>query len=169
MPHWGASNEYPQHMFSWRTGENCPIIIIKYSPLIISQHLVNLLLFFFYKGGNFCDIGFVFLHTKPYWKEFTLKGKNMLPLGAIVFLLDSFQKGGKTILTELSSLKLYQFLLKKKQNKTTSNSVFRENRCPLTMNFPFSTAVTLKIRSRSPKFNVLCYVPIMYPWKLVRI
>ena len=29
----GASNEYPQHTFLWRTGENYPIIITKYSPL----------------------------------------------------------------------------------------------------------------------------------------
>ena len=29
----GASNEYPQHMFLWRTRENYPIIIIKYSSL----------------------------------------------------------------------------------------------------------------------------------------
>ena len=32
-PRWGASNEYPQHMFLWRTRENYPIIIIKYSSL----------------------------------------------------------------------------------------------------------------------------------------
>ena len=35
----------------------------------------------------------------------------------------------------------------------TSNSFFRENKCPLTMNFQFSTALTMKIRSRSLKSN----------------
>ena len=35
MPRWGASNEYPQHTFLWRTGENYPIIITKYSSLTI--------------------------------------------------------------------------------------------------------------------------------------
>ena len=30
-----ASNEYQQHMFLWRTGENYPIIITKYSSLTI--------------------------------------------------------------------------------------------------------------------------------------
>ena len=34
-PHQGTSNEYPQHMFLWRTGENYPIIITKYSSLTI--------------------------------------------------------------------------------------------------------------------------------------
>ena len=33
-PHRGTSNEYPQHMFLWRTGENYPIIITKYSLTI---------------------------------------------------------------------------------------------------------------------------------------
>ena len=32
-PQQGASNEYPQHMFLWRTGENYPRITIKYSSL----------------------------------------------------------------------------------------------------------------------------------------
>ena len=40
-PRRGASNEYPQHMFLWRTGENYPRIIIKYSsltsPLLLFQ------------------------------------------------------------------------------------------------------------------------------------
>ena len=43
---------------------------------------------------------------------------------------------------------------KNKQLKATSNSVFRENRCSHphpTMIFSFSTAVTLKIKSRSQK------------------
>ena len=30
VPHRGASNEYPQHIFLWRNGENYPIIITKY-------------------------------------------------------------------------------------------------------------------------------------------
>ena len=34
-PRRGASNEYPQHMFSWRTREHYPIIITKYSSLMI--------------------------------------------------------------------------------------------------------------------------------------
>ena len=33
VPRWGASNEYPQHMLLWRTGENYPWIIVKYSSL----------------------------------------------------------------------------------------------------------------------------------------
>ena len=43
-PRWGTSNEYPQHMFLWRTGENYPIIITKYSSLTIpmSQILIRL-------------------------------------------------------------------------------------------------------------------------------
>ena len=36
-PRRGASNEYPQHMFLWRTGENYPRIIIKYSSLSSPQ------------------------------------------------------------------------------------------------------------------------------------
>ena len=38
-PRRGASNEYPQHMFLWWTGENYPIIITKY-PLNNSSALV---------------------------------------------------------------------------------------------------------------------------------
>ena len=34
-----ASNEYPQHMFIWRTGANYPIIITKYSSLTISLNM----------------------------------------------------------------------------------------------------------------------------------
>ena len=30
----GDSNEYPQHMFLWRTDENYPSIIIKYPPYL---------------------------------------------------------------------------------------------------------------------------------------
>ena len=58
---------------------------------------------------------FAFLHSKPLLKKgSTLKGKNLLPLGANSFLLEwtPFQKGGKTILTELSSLKVYPVPLK---------------------------------------------------------
>ena len=40
-PWQGASNEYPQHMFLWRTGENYPIIITKYSSLTIPLTLAN--------------------------------------------------------------------------------------------------------------------------------
>ena len=35
MPCWGASNEYSKHKFLWRTGENYPTIITKYSSLTI--------------------------------------------------------------------------------------------------------------------------------------
>ena len=38
----GDSNEYPQHMFLWRTGENYPSLIIKYPPyLFYWSHLVK--------------------------------------------------------------------------------------------------------------------------------
>ena len=38
----GDSNEYPQHMFLWRTGENYPSVIIKYPPyLFYWSHLVK--------------------------------------------------------------------------------------------------------------------------------
>ena len=33
-PHRGASDEYPQHMFLWRTGENYPVILTKSSLTI---------------------------------------------------------------------------------------------------------------------------------------
>ena len=33
-PQQGDSNEYPQHMFLWRTDKNCPSIIIKYPPIV---------------------------------------------------------------------------------------------------------------------------------------
>ena len=32
-----------------------------------------------YKGNNFCDFLYAFLHTQSYWKRHTLKGKNLLP------------------------------------------------------------------------------------------
>ena len=28
-PHWGASNEYPQHVFLWRNKKKCPLILSK--------------------------------------------------------------------------------------------------------------------------------------------
>ena len=33
-PRWGNSNEYPQHMFLWRTDKNYFLIIIKYPPYL---------------------------------------------------------------------------------------------------------------------------------------
>ena len=30
VPQWGTSNEYPQHMFLWRTEENYPRVVTKY-------------------------------------------------------------------------------------------------------------------------------------------
>ena len=41
VPRCGASNEYPQRMFLWRTGENYPIIITKFSSLTIPLHTTN--------------------------------------------------------------------------------------------------------------------------------
>ena len=34
-PQWGDSNEYPQHVFLWRTVENYPLIILKYPPYLL--------------------------------------------------------------------------------------------------------------------------------------
>ena len=68
-----------------------------------------LLLFFFccffchcYKGDNFCD--FQFASEVPFGKGSALRGKNLLPPGANSFLIEQvpFQKGAKTIFTELS-------------------------------------------------------------------
>ena len=42
---------------------------------------------------------------------------------------------------------------REKKKRKTCTGVFREYRCPPPMNFHFSPAVTLKIRSRSPKAN----------------
>ena len=44
----------------------------------------------------------------------------------------------------------------------TSNRISRENRCPPPDIFSFSTAVTLKIRSRSPKSNQFFVMPQLY-------
>ena len=61
MPHRGISNEYPQHMFLWRTGEKYPIIITKYSSLTIPLYittapdkrssLINIFSYFFLKSN----------------------------------------------------------------------------------------------------------------------
>ena len=43
-----------------------------------------------FKEGNFCDFLFAFLHTEKVYssqKKSTLKGKNLLPMGANSFLL----------------------------------------------------------------------------------
>ena len=45
VPHWGTSNEYPQHMFLWRIRENYPIIITKYTSLTVPLNNICLLLF----------------------------------------------------------------------------------------------------------------------------
>ena len=43
-----------------------------------------------HKGDNFCEFLFAFMHNKiPSEKEMTLNGKNLLPLGANSFLLES--------------------------------------------------------------------------------
>ena len=73
----------------------------------------------FVKGDNFCDSLLAPIQL-PSEKLSTLKGKNSLPRGARVFLLEQvfylleqipFQKGAKTILIELSTLKVHQFPL----------------------------------------------------------
>ena len=42
-PHWGDSNEYPQHMRLWRTDKHDPLIINKYTPYLFHS-LDNMLL-----------------------------------------------------------------------------------------------------------------------------
>ena len=42
----------------------------------------------FYKGDNFCVFLYALLHPKPFWKGSTVKGKNLLPMGANSFLLE---------------------------------------------------------------------------------
>ena len=69
----------------------------------------------FDKGDNFSDFQFSFLYNKSLLKmDVFKKGKNLLPRGAHSFLLEltPFLEGSKTILTELSPLKVYQFPLR---------------------------------------------------------
>ena len=56
-----------------------------------------------------------------FWKEVYFKKKEFAPIGSkfFPFRVDPFQKGGKTILIELSSLKVYAFLLKYYKKKKT--------------------------------------------------
>ena len=57
--------------------------------------------FHLYKKPNFSDLMFVFLSTAvPSEKVSTLKGKNLLPTGANVFLLEQtpFSEGSKVII-----------------------------------------------------------------------
>ena len=42
----------------------------------------------FNKGDNFCDLLFAVLHMVPLQRGPTLKGKNLLPVGANSFLLE---------------------------------------------------------------------------------
>ena len=42
----------------------------------------------YYKGDNFCDFLFAFLHANSLLKKGPLKGKNLLPRGANSFLLE---------------------------------------------------------------------------------
>ena len=37
----------------------------------------------FYKGDNFCDLLLLFRTPLSFWQGYTLKGKNLLPLGAM--------------------------------------------------------------------------------------
>ena len=48
-----------------------------------------------YKGANFMTSCFLSCTSNPFRKGSTLKGKNLLPLGAkfVPFTLDPFQKG----------------------------------------------------------------------------
>ena len=70
----------------------------------------------FYKGDNFCDFLFALLYTNPYPKKgSTLKGKNLLPIGANSFLLEEipFSDGSETKQKlAVVSLKKYHFPLK---------------------------------------------------------
>ena len=80
---------------------------------------------FFIKGDNYCDFHLALLHKNPPEKGSTLKGKNLLPLGANSFLLEwtLFQKGDKTILAELPPLKVYPFPLNIQTAMYGQNSV----------------------------------------------
>ena len=62
----------------------------------------------FDKGDIFCDFSFPAFQASSE-KGSTLKGKNLLPTWTNSFLLEwtHFLKGGKTVLTELPSLKLH--------------------------------------------------------------
>ena len=48
----------------------------------------------------------------------------------------------------------------------TSNSIFRENRCPPTVDFQFFYCCDIEDSVKVTKIQpILCYVPIIYPWK----
>ena len=49
-PRRGKSNEYPQHIFLWRTTENYPLIITKYPPYLLLCAHVCLKMHLLYKS-----------------------------------------------------------------------------------------------------------------------
>ena len=56
---------------------------IKGKISILSGNLIHLVFFPLYKGDNFCHFLFALLRLIPFWKETTLKGKNLLPEGQL--------------------------------------------------------------------------------------
>ena len=52
----GNSNEYPQHMFLWRTIENYSLIIIKYPPYLFDKLLHGLIGIHILQVNVFCSI-----------------------------------------------------------------------------------------------------------------
>ena len=68
---------------------------IRNSLILKDLDMLGWFLPFFYKEDNFCDFVCFPSHKAPSEKRCTLKGKNLLPMGANSFLLGytSFQKG----------------------------------------------------------------------------
>ena len=74
----------------------------------------------FYKGDNFCGFLFVFLQTTSHLKNgSTLKEITLLPKG-----VDPFQKGYKTVLTEMPPPERVSFALKLQLHNLCSSARF---------------------------------------------
>ena len=84
--------------------------------------MLSILSVIYTRKKTFCDFLFTFLFISFFSeKRSTLKGNNLLSMRASLFFFffflcvffffraDIFQKGSKTILTELSPLKVYRF------------------------------------------------------------
>ena len=56
-PRWGASNEYAQHMFSWRDKKDISIFRMKKSALSVAMDTIRFPFFcvFFVSKGNHSD------------------------------------------------------------------------------------------------------------------
>ena len=91
----------------FRLSDSCPATLPGVSRRLVQGSGCTWLIFcnFFYKGDNFCDFLFDFLHIEPFRKEVNSKRKEFAPMGSkfFPFRVDPILEEGQNQFVKVSS------------------------------------------------------------------